>query len=251
MVNKSNFSNNLTKKLISILEYKKIHFISKNELLDIIIKNIDSNNPNRFIKYLLFQKYLISIKKDNYIYIPVSSIDRKPVVSEFEINEFYLNSNKYYIGLINALNKYGFITQIPNKLFVFNTKYNLTKKILDFNIHYIKINKSNLFGVFKNKCPFSDIEKTIIDSLNYFKYVDSLDHLIYIFKKNKDKFDENKLIKYAKKINSIKLLKLIGIITENEKLYDYLNKLNKFRYYTKIRNTNLDLRYIKWKIKLI
>ena len=251
MSQKRPISNIFAKRLISILEYKNIKKITKSELLEIIKNHIKTKNPINLINYLRKHKKLISVKRNIYLYIPVSSIDNKPLISEYEINEIYLEDKNYYIGFINAFNYYGFTNQIPNKLFVFNTKYNLDKKIINFNIKYIKIPKNKMFGIIKNKYPFSDIEKTIIDVLEYHKYYDSLDKIIYKIKQKKDLFNENKLINYAKKLNSIKLLKLIGIITENKKLYNYLEKNKKLNYYTKIKNTNLKKRFKKWKIMLI
>ncbi|MFH0906248.1 MAG: hypothetical protein V1824_02840 [archaeon] len=246
-----NLSNNLTKRLISILEYKKVKFISKSELLDIINNLVKSKDPLQLIKGLKKQKKLITIKRDNYLYVPVSSIDKKPIVSEFEVNEIYLGKEIYYIGLLNAFNHYSFTSQISNKLFIFNTKYNLEKKIINFKIKYIRVRKEKMFGITIDKYPYSDIEKTIIDVLDYFKYIDSLEILLQQIKENKRLFNEERLISYAKKLNSIKLLKLIGIITENEKLYKYLNSKNKLKDYTKIRNSGSKKRYKKWKIILI
>ncbi len=245
-------SNLLTKKLVSILEYKKTKFITKEELISLIKDHVPSKNPLRLIKNLINAKILISIKKNNYVYVPVSSIDKKPTVSEFEINEVYLGqNNKYYIGLTNALNFHGFTTQVPNKLFVFNTKYNIEKNIINYKIKYIKVSEDKLYGAIFNKYPYSDKEKTIIDILNYFKHVDSLDNILYMIKQNKDLLDENKLIRYAKKQKSIKLLKLIGIITENNDLYEFLRNTKKLNYYTKIRNTKNKKKYKTWKIILI
>jgi predicted transcriptional regulator of viral defense system len=240
----------LTKNVISILEYKKTRFISKKELIEIITKYTNSKNPLRLIKNLINRKKIISIKRNIYLYIPVSSIDLKPTASEYEINEKYLENTDYYVGLTNALNYYGFTNQIPNQLFVFNTRYSLNKKIINFKIKYIKISKDQMFGIVNKKYPYSNIEKTIIDSLNYFKYIDSLEKIINLISNNKKRFNEEKLIKYAKRYKSIKLLKLIGIITENQNLYDYLKKKKKLRYYTKIRNTNNNKKYRKWKIML-
>lgn len=252
MAQNLDLSDFLTPKLISILEYKNIRIIKREDLLFLIKKYTNSKNPNKLIKNLKYQKKLLTIKREYYLYVPVASIDKTPSISEFEINEVYLDFNDlYYIGLINAYHLHGFTTQIPNKLFVFNTKYNLEKKIFNFKIKYIKIPKDKFFGIYSKKYPFSDIEKTIIDVLNYFKYVDSLDTIINQIKKKKHLFNENKLINYAKKEGSVKILKLIGVITDNQKLFLYLKNNNKLNYYTKIRNTKLNKRYNKWKIALI
>jgi len=251
MSEKRNLSNILTKKIIGILEYQKIKFITTFDLINLINKYTDSKDPLQLIKYLKKQKRLISIKRNIYLYNSVSSLNNKVGVSEFEVNEAYLDGESYYIGLLNAYNHHKLTTQLSNQLFVFNTKYNIEKKIFNFKIKYIQINKKVFFGIVKGKYLYSDLEKTIIDVLQYFKYIDKLENIINNIIKNKDLINEKKLISYAKKYKSIKLLKLIGIITDNKELYNYLNKKDKFRYYTKIRNSGSKKWYRKWKIILI
>jgi predicted transcriptional regulator of viral defense system len=235
------------KKIEKTLEYYDTKFISKTEIKKIIRENNIINNIDQLIYKLIQKKRLVKIKNKLYLYIPFKSINNTPNTNEFEINEKYLGNLKYYIGLWNAYNLHDFTTQIPNKLYVFNNKYQKNINILNYNIVYIKTNK--LYGIINKKYPYSNKEKTIIDVLNYFKYIGNLKDIIENIKTKE--YDEDKLITYAKKEKSIKLLKLIGIITENKKLYNYLKNNNKLNYYTYIRNSKKKEVYRKWKIKLI
>ncbi|MEI8364328.1 MAG: hypothetical protein WCF78_02640 [archaeon] len=237
-------------KLISAMEYYSVRYISKDQLLDIITKLNIKSNPNTLIYKMILGKHIVVIKQNTYLYIPISSIDRIPQITEYELNEAYLGENeKYYIGLWNAYNYYGFTTQVSNKLFVFNKKINLNKKILSKEIKYIKVSNNYMFGITKDKYPLSDKEKTIIDILNYFKDIGNLKDIILEIKKHS--FDVNKLITYGKETKSIKMLKLIGIITDNLDLYNYLKSKNKLSYYTYIRGSTKKEIYPKWKLKLI
>jgi len=237
----------MLKELEKVLEYYNLKFITKKEIKKLIKDNNIQKNTDQLIYKLIQKKKLVKIKNELYLYIPFKSINNIPNTNEFEINEKYLGNSKYYIGLWSAYNLYNFTNQIPNKLYIFNTKYQKIIKILNYNIIYIKTNK--LYGIINKKYPYSDKEKTIIDVLNYFKYIGNLKDIIENIKTKK--YNEEKLIKYAKKEKSIKLLKLIGIITENDKLYNYLKKNNKLNYYTHIRNSKKKEVYRKWKIKLI
>ncbi len=236
-------------KLQSILEYKKYKIIKRNNLINLILNHKISKNPNYLIKSMLKKRRLISIKRENYAVIPMSSIDKSAPLDEFEINELLLGNNKYYIGLYSAFNLHGFTEQIPNKLFVFNTKYSADKKILHYKIKYFKINKNKFFGIINNKYPYSDKERTLIDALNYPEYLGGLSEVIDRIKKSK--YDKKKLVIYAIEYNSIKILKLIGMLTNNKKLFQHLKKKNAMSYYTSIKKTKTKFLDKKWKIRLI
>ena len=232
----------------SILEYKKCKLIKREELISIISKYNVSKNPRYLIKSMLQKGRLISFKRGSYIVVPMSSINKSPGLSDFEINEYILGEN-YYIGLYNAFNLHGFTEQIPNKMFVFNTKYSADKKILHYNFKFFKIKKDKLFGIFKDKYPYSDRERTIIDALEYPEYLGGLIEVIDRIKNAK--YNKNKLVNYTIKYNSIKIIKLVGILTKSNKLFSLLNKKKALSYYTTVKRTRTKLLDKKWKLRLI
>ncbi len=237
-------------RLQSILEYKKYRIIKRGDLISLISKFKISKNPKYLIKSMLQKKRLVFFKKGHYIVIPISSVDKTVGIDNFELNEHFLESNEYYIGLYNAFNLHGFTEQIPTKLFVFNTKYSADKKILHYNFKFFKIKKDKLFGIFrKYKYPYSDKERTIIDSLEYPEYLGGLSEVIDRIKGVK--YNKVKLIDYAIKYNSIKIIKLVGLLTNSNKLLNLLKKKKALSYYTTIRKTRTKLLDKKWKIRLI
>ena len=179
----------------------------------------------------------------------MSSLNKAAGVSEFELNEYYLESPDYYIGLYNAFNLHGFTEQIPNKLFVFNTKYSFDKNILHYKFKYFKMKKDRLFGILKKyRYPYSDRERTIIDALDYPAYLGGLGNVIDTIKKSK--YNKTKLLDYAIKYGSIKIMKLVGWLTNSNKLYKLLKKKKALFYYTTIKKTREKLTDKKWKIRL-
>lgn len=237
-------------RLQSILEYKNYKIIKRDDLISLIFKYRISKNPKSLIKSMLQKKRLVFFKKGHYIIIPVSSIDKTIGIDEFELNEHFLESEEYYIGLYNAFNLHGFTEQVPNKMFVFNTKYSADKKILHYNFKFFKIKKDKLFGIFKKyKYPYSDKERTIIDALDYPEYLGGLSEVMGRIKNVK--FNKEKLIKYAIKYKSIKIIKLIGLLTNSNKLLSLLKKKKALSYYTTIKKTRTKLLDKKWKIRLI
>lgn len=237
-------------RLQSILEYKKINVIKRVDLISLISKFKISKNPKYLIKSMLQKKRLIFFKRGHYLVVPVSSVDKTVRIDSLELNESFLESDEYYIGLYNAFNLHGFTEQIPTKLFVFNTKYSADKNILNYSFKYFKVKKDKLFGIFrKYKYPYSDKERTIIDVLEYPEYLGGLSEVLDRIKQTK--YDKSKLIEYAIKYNSIKIIKLVGLLTNSSKLLSHLKKKKALSYYTTIKKSRTKLLEKKWKIRLI
>ncbi len=236
-------------RLQSILEYKKYRIIKRDELINLIFNHKISRNPKYLIKSMLLKKRLVSLKRKHYIIIPISSLDKNVSIDNLELNDYLLESKEYYLGLYNAFNLHGFTEQIPNKLFVFNTKYSFDKEILHYKFKFFKIKKDKLFGIIKNKYPYSDKEKTIIDALDYPEYLGGLSEVLDKIKSSS--YNKSKLVDYAIKYNSIKIIKLVGVLTESNKLFNLLKEKKALNYYTTIRKTRTKLLDRKWQIRLI
>jgi len=235
-------------RIMSILEYKRIEIIPRKELITLIKKYTKVKDILDLIEKLKKKRRLVSIKRGIYMIIPFISIDKKWALDEYRIIDYLLKKD-YYIGLYNAFNLHGFTEQIPNKLFVFNTKYSADKQILHYNIKLFKIQNNKLFGIIKNKYPYSDKERTIIDALEYPEYLGGLSEVIDRIKNVK--FNKNKLINYTIIYNSIKIMKLVGMLTDSNKLLCLLNKKKALSYYTTVRKTTTKLLDKKWKLRLI
>ena len=190
-------------RIMSILEYKKIEIITREELIKIIKKFTKIKYIQLMIEKLQKKKRIVSIKRGVYMVIPLRAIDKKFSLDNYQLADYLLKED-YYIGLYNAFNLHGFTEQIPTKLFVFNTKYSADKKILHYNFKFFKIKKDKLFGIKKEKYPYSDKEKTIIDVLEYPEYLGGLSEVIDMIKQTK--YDKVRLIDYAIKYNSIKIM---------------------------------------------
>lgn len=236
-------------RLQSILEYKKYRIIKRDELISLIVNHKISKNPQYLIKSMLLKKRIVSFKKGYYIVIPVSSVNKNVGIDNLELNDYLLESKDYYLGLFNAFNLHGFTEQIPNKLFVFNTRYSFDKEILHYKFKLFKIKKDRLFGITKDKYPYSDKERTIIDALEYPEYLGGLSEVLDKIKNAA--YNKNKLIDYAIRYNSIKIIKLVGMLTGSSKLFNLLKDRKALDYYTTVRKTRTKLLEKKWQIRLI
>lgn len=233
---------------MSILEYKRVEVISRKELIGLIRAHTKVKDIIDLIEKLQAKKRIISIKRGVYMIVPFSAINKKWVLEEYKLIEYLLKQD-YYIGLFNAFNLHGFTEQIPNKLFVFNTRYSFDKEILHYKFKLFKIKKDKLFGITKDKYPYSDKERTIIDALEYPEYLGGLSEVLDKIK-NAD-YNKNKLIDYAIKYNSIKIIKLVGMLTGSGKLFSLLKQKKALDYYTTIKKTRTKLLEKKWQLRLI
>lgn len=236
-------------RIMSILEYKKIEIITEAEVLELIRKYMKVKDSIDLIEKLQKKRRLVPIKKGIYMVIPLSSVDKGCVLDEFQIIDYLLKDN-YYIGLYNAFNLHRFTEQIPIKLFVFNTKYSSDKTILHYKIKFFKVGKDKLFGILrKYKYPYSDRERTIIDVLEYPAYLGGVGHIMDQIREVK--YDKAKLIDYAIQYDSIKIMKLVGLLTNSNKILQVLKKKNALSYYTTVKRTREKITDKKWKIRLI
>jgi len=235
-------------KILSILEYRKIEIIEREELISLIKKYLEIRDISDLITKLQTKKRLVPIKKGIYMVVPFSSINKQWVLDDYKIVD-YLLKQEYYIGLYNAFNLHGFTEQIPNKLFVFNKKYSADRMILHYKFKFFKIKSEKLFGIIKNKYPYSDKERTIIDALDYPEYLGGLSEVIDRIKDAG--FDKDKLIDYSIRYNSNKIIKLVGMLTNSKELFSLLNKRKALNYYTTIKKTGTKLLDKKWKLRLI
>lgn len=237
---------NFEEKLLSYLEYKKLTFVSKNDLKTINDKFVHATDLDDLIERMIKKNRLKSIIKGKYFVIPMRAINKKWAPTEVELIKYFMQDHKYYFGLSIAFNQHNFTDQIPIKVFIFNSKYSFDKTILNYRVKMIKIKKSRLFGFSNSIYPISDKERTIIDALEYPEYLGGLDTVIDIL--HNQKFNLKKLEEYVIKYKSIKIIKLVGLITNSNRLYKYLVK-NKKLYYTTIKNSKI--RDKKWKIRPI
>lgn len=235
-------------RIMSILEYKKIEIITREELIKIIKKFTKIKYIQLMIEKLQKKKRLVPIKRGVYMVIPLRAIDKKFSLDNYQLVDYLLKED-YYIGLYNAFNLHGFTEQIPTKLFVFNTRYSSDKKIFHYNFKFFKIRKDKLFGIIKEKYPYSDKERTIIDVLEYPEYLGGLSEVLDRIKQVN--YNKVRLVDYAINYNSIKIIKLVGLLTNSNKLLSLLKKKNALSYYTTIKKTRTKLLDKKWKIRLI
>jgi len=134
-------------------------------------------------------------------------------------NPFLIASNivfPSYISFITAYSYYNLTTQLPRTFFVVTLKQ---KKPISFNsnlIQFVKFKKFRFFGfkreILEGKFVFvAEIEKAIVDSLYLPKYCPISETFFALRNAN---LNLEKLFKYAKRMNSLAVIKRLGYLLE-------------------------------------
>ena len=200
--------NKVSRVIIDKLRSEKEKMLSKEE----IIKTIE-----RYQKIYKIKVNMISLwtylRKDNYIkrilgdYYYVYSLEERHShycnFSEEELVFIVLEKMrlKWYLGLESALKENKITWQVLNVIIIVNNHFSGIKKLGNSKFKFIKTKEKRFnFGIIKaetnNKVTYfySDLEKTYIDFLYFYKRKD-----IETMKKNLDfEVGKNKLKKYAK-----------------------------------------------------
>ena len=210
--------NKISRTIINKLRSKKERILSKEE----IIKTIEDYQKIYKIKLNLISLWTY-LRKDNYIkrilgdYYYIYSLEERYNhycnLSEEELIFLVLEKMrlKWYLGLESALKENKIIWQALNVIIIVNNHFSGIKKLGNSKFKFIKTREKRFnFGLIdaetNNKVTYfySDLEKTYIDFLYFYKGKD-----IKTMKKNLDfNVRKDKLKKYAKNYSK----KIQGVI---------------------------------------
>lgn len=136
-----------------------------------------------------------------------------------------------YISFLSGIEFFKATTQITKRIYVATLNAKKSLDMEEYEIVFIKLKKERFFGYHKeslnnNSLFIGDFEKIIVDSL----YLPEYCPISEIFNALKEKkFNLNKLINYAIKMNSYVLIKRLGFLLEiiGENVYDNIkDKIN-------------------------
>ena len=200
--------NKISRTIIGKLRSKMEKILSKEE----VIKTIEDYQKIYKIKvniislwtYLRKDRYIKRILGDYYyVYSLEERYNRYCNFSEEELIFLVLEKMKlkWYLGLESALKENKIIWQTLNIIIIVNNHFSGIKKLGNSKFKFIKTKEKRLnFGLIKTETNnkvvhfYSDLEKTYIDFLYFYKGKD-----IKTMKKNLDfVIRKNKLKKYAK-----------------------------------------------------
>ncbi|MFH1415371.1 MAG: type IV toxin-antitoxin system AbiEi family antitoxin [Elusimicrobiota bacterium] len=198
--------------LISRAEYEKQKIVTRAFTLKLF------NNPKKtdnILDELRRKGRLLQIEKGKYFIVPMKAPNQLWVPNEFVTAKYWIGEASYYIGYFTMYNYWGFTEQIPQTMYVLNTKKSKTKVIADTKYKAVKITKEKYYGIKKIKIEgeeiiISDRERTLVDLVD--NPPGSFNIMRGILKDNIGKIDCDKFTDYLVRYPVKAVLKRAGCI---------------------------------------
>jgi predicted transcriptional regulator of viral defense system len=214
--------------LISRAEFEKQKLITREFTLKLFT---DYKKADNILNRLTKKGRLLQITRGKYFIVPIKAPDQLWTPNEFITAKYWMNDTPYYIGYFTMYNYWGFSEQIPQIVYILNTKKSETKKISNINFKAVKITEKKYYGIKKIKIEdeeinISDKERTLIDLI--YNPPGSFSIMKSILIENIDKMDLNKFSKYLAKYPIRAIMKRAGYILENYGINsEQVNKMKK------------------------
>ena len=152
-----------------------------------------------------------------YQFIPLSYgyPDRTPPVNSYIVGASLVEP--YYLSYYTSNSHYGFTMQVPSTIFIATTKKRPDFEWMGNVFKFITLSRHKFFGyreenVFDTKVYMAEPEKSLVDSFDKTKYAGGIEHLAGIIWRGLPRVDEEKLVRYAVKMNSHALIQRLGFI---------------------------------------
>lgn len=192
----------MSEKLLLVISIENKRIITREEIKK-YCKTLEADYYP-MINYLLGNKYLVRILRGIFYINDLEERKSKPKISFYDAITKALEIKgikNYYFGLESAIKLNNLTHEYFTIDYIINDKIKRPKPIdiLGHKTKFLKIKpKLMKFGIKKEKIPYSDIEKTILDIV-YFG----------IYNKKPIAYLKNKIIDYLSKSNKKKLNKYL------------------------------------------
>ncbi|PIU52138.1 hypothetical protein COS91_00745 [Candidatus Desantisbacteria bacterium CG07_land_8_20_14_0_80_39_15] len=244
--NKQNMNTNY---IIQTLYERGLHYF------DIIlfshIFGISHLKSSQVFKNLEKKNFVTEVEKGKYLLLGFES---HRVLSQ----PFFIGTKiavPSYVSYWSALNFYGFTEQVPQVIFIANTKRKGELIFRGIRYKYVKIASRKFWGYKEIRlnglsCLLADEEKAFIDSLDEPSYAGGIEEIFKCIAQAKDKINFERLFDYAKRFRNKSLNSRLGYFLENlnidaSQLKSYCSKsyvkIDSMRPWSKTWNT-------KWKV---
>jgi len=163
------------------------------------------------------KQWIERVSQGLYQFIPLSYgyPDRIPPINSYIIGASLIEP--YYFSYYTSNSHYGFTTQIPYTVFIATTKKKRDFEWSGSDFKFITLSKNKFFGyrkevIFDTKVNMAEPEKSLVDSFDKPKYAGGVEQLAGITWRGLSRVNEDKLVKYAVKMNSHSLIQRLGFV---------------------------------------
>jgi predicted transcriptional regulator of viral defense system len=214
--------------LISRIEYEKKRLITTQYVREIFG---DAKKAANILNRLTQKERFIQIEKGKYILVPIKAPNQLWVPNEFILAKLWMGDTPYYIGYFTMYNYWGFTEQVPQTVFVLNTKKSRTKIIGNVRYKAVKIDKRKYYGIKKIKIDdetvcISDKERTLVDFI--YNPIGSFENVKKVLDDNLRQINTDRFVKYLISFPVVSVRKRAGYILEQLNCRNsYLKKIQK------------------------
>ena len=200
--------------LISRAEFENQKLVTREFTLKLFKNNKKTDN---ILNNLTRKGRLLQIEKGKYFIVPIKAPNQLWMPNEFIAAKYWIGDVPYYIGYFTMYNYWGFTDQIPQTIYVLNTKKSRAKVIGNTNYKAVKIIKDKYYGIKKVKIENEDIivsdkERTLIDFI--FNPMGSWENVQAVINEQFDKIDLQKFVRYLAKFPVAAVRKRAGLMLE-------------------------------------
>jgi len=183
-------------RLISRIEFENKKAITSEFVRDTVGS---LNKATQLLNTLTKKGRLIQIQRGLYFLIPIKAPNQSWMPNEFVMASLWMVGIPYYISYFTMYHYWRFTDQVPQTIFISNTKKNKSKKIGNTHYKAMRIDEKKLFGIQKivlDDVPvfISDKERTLVDLL--YKPIGTFQTTQDIFRNQFTTINQKKFIDY-------------------------------------------------------
>jgi predicted transcriptional regulator of viral defense system len=204
------------KKLIKWLEQNNQWFVTTKEIASFLSCSEKEAHSLGFA--LSLKKWFATLGHDQYLLLRLTQNKTLPAINPLIIGSRLIDP--YYFSFHTAAAYHKLTSPLPNQVYIVTTTIRNNTDIRDASYRFIRVTPRKFFGyipVSLKGIPvnMADKEKTLIDSLEKFKYIGGLSEVIRLLKNNIDTLDVQRLVDYSVLMGSSTLIQRLGYVLDH------------------------------------
>jgi len=209
---------------LSETQKKLIHWLEQNSQMFVTTKEISSflscteKEAHSLGFALSLKKWFATLGHDQYLLLRSTRNTPLPIINPLIIGSHLIEP--YYFSFHTAAAYHKLIPPLPTQVYVVTTSIRNNTDIRGASYRFIHVTPRKFFGhlpvtIEKVTVNMADKEKTLIDSLEKFKYIGGLLEVIRLLKTNIETLDVQRLVDYSVLMGSSTLIQRLGYILDH------------------------------------